>query len=119
MVALGGDAFVDLYSESAARAIVTVRDADADALTALAQEHGVPLTPLGRTGGSVLAVEGQFEVPVAEVREAWAATPPPPPRPHGLSRGLGPRRPRIFSRPHDPRGPLPLGSLLYLTRVLP
>lgn len=75
-VALAGDAFVDLYAESAARAVVTVRDTDADALVALAEQHGVPLTPLGRTGGSVLAVEGQFEVPVAEVREAWTATLP-------------------------------------------
>ncbi|MDT0203852.1 phosphoribosylformylglycinamidine synthase subunit PurL [Nocardioides sp. AE5] len=75
-VAVGADAFVDLFSESAARAVVTVRDADADALVALAEKHGVPLTPLGRTGGDVLAVEGQFEVPVAELRDAWTATLP-------------------------------------------
>ena len=72
----GGDAFVALFSESAARAIVTVTTDNADRLAALAERHGVPLTPLGRTGGDVLSVEGQFEVPVAELRDAWSATLP-------------------------------------------
>ncbi|QIX25429.1 phosphoribosylformylglycinamidine synthase subunit PurL [Nocardioides sp. JQ2195] len=80
-VAVPGDAFVDLFAESAARAIVTVPDAQADALVALAEKHGVPATPLGRTGGSTLTVEGSgsetlFEVPVAEIRDAWSATLP-------------------------------------------
>ena len=44
----GGDAFVALFAESAARAIVTTTTDNADALVALAQHHGVPLTPLGR-----------------------------------------------------------------------
>ncbi|HET7682350.1 MAG TPA: phosphoribosylformylglycinamidine synthase subunit PurL [Marmoricola sp.] len=75
-VALGGDAFVALFSESAARALVTVRPGDTDRLVALAQEHGVPLTPLGETGGAVLAVEGQFDIPLTELREAWTGTLP-------------------------------------------
>ncbi len=40
------------------------------------REHGVPLTPLGVTGGDALVVDGQFEVPLAELREAWTATLP-------------------------------------------
>jgi phosphoribosylformylglycinamidine synthase subunit PurL len=72
----GGDAFVALFAESAARAIVTVTTDNADALVALAQRHGVPLTPLGQTGGDALVVEGQFEVPVAQAREAWQTTLP-------------------------------------------
>ncbi|WP_426245766.1 phosphoribosylformylglycinamidine synthase subunit PurL [Nocardioides sp. LHG3406-4] len=75
-VALPGDAFCDLFGESAARVVVTVRDADADALVELAHRHGVPLTPLGRTGGTELVVEGQFTVPLSEVRAAWTATLP-------------------------------------------
>ncbi|WP_067433864.1 phosphoribosylformylglycinamidine synthase subunit PurL [Nocardioides jensenii] len=80
-VAVQGDAFVDLYAESAARAIVTVPDASADALVALAEKHGVPLTPLGRTGGAGISVEGPagdtlFDVPVEEIRAAWVATLP-------------------------------------------
>ena len=65
-----------LFSESTARALVTVTDEQADALVALAQHHGVPLTPLGRTGGDTIAVEGAFEVPVAEAKAAWRATLP-------------------------------------------
>ena len=72
----GGDAFVALFSESTARALVTVTDDRADALVALAERHGVPLTPLGRTGGDTLAVEGVFELPVADAKAAWQATLP-------------------------------------------
>ncbi|KRF20906.1 phosphoribosylglycinamide synthetase [Nocardioides sp. Soil797] len=80
-VAVTGDAFVDLYAESAARAIVTVPDASADALIALAEKHGVPITPLGRTGGSALTVEGAggeslFDLSAEEIRAAWSATLP-------------------------------------------
>ena len=75
-VAVPGDAFVGLFSESAARAIVTVPDDAVDTLVALAREHGVPLGSIGATGGSDLSVEGQFTVPVAEVRSGWAATLP-------------------------------------------
>ncbi|WP_110239835.1 phosphoribosylformylglycinamidine synthase subunit PurL [Nocardioides gilvus] len=75
-VTLAGDPFVALYAESAARALVTVTDDQVEALTALAAEHGVPLTRLGTTGGSELVVEDQFSVPVAEVKSAWVATLP-------------------------------------------
>ena len=40
-----GTRFVALFSESAARAIVTVTTDNADRLVALAERHGVPLTP--------------------------------------------------------------------------
>ncbi len=75
-VALPGDAFLDLFGESAARVVVTVTDDGADALVDLAHRHGVPLTPLGRTGGSELSVEDQFTIPLADLREAWTATLP-------------------------------------------
>ncbi|EON22815.1 MULTISPECIES: phosphoribosylformylglycinamidine synthase subunit PurL [Nocardioides] len=75
-VALEGDPFVALFSESAARAIVTVTTDNADRLVALAEKHGVAITPLGQTGGDTISVEGQFEVPVAELRAAWSATLP-------------------------------------------
>ncbi|WP_408898002.1 phosphoribosylformylglycinamidine synthase subunit PurL [Nocardioides sp. R1-1] len=75
-VSLEGDAFVELFSESAARAVVTVADGDLDELRALCARHDVAMTELGTTGGDTLAVEGQFEVPLAELREAWSATLP-------------------------------------------
>jgi phosphoribosylformylglycinamidine synthase len=75
-VAVPDDPFVGLFAESTGRVLVTVPDADADRLVDLAQRHGVPLTPLGRTGGSTLAVEGLFEVPLDELRRAWSTTLP-------------------------------------------
>uniref|UniRef100_UPI0025F8CEA3 AIR synthase-related protein n=1 Tax=Nocardioides sp. TaxID=35761 RepID=UPI0025F8CEA3 len=75
-VAVPCDAFVGLFSESAARVLVTVADGDAERLVELAAEHGVAITPLGVTGGDTLAVDGQFEIPLAELREAWTATLP-------------------------------------------
>ncbi|WP_205474094.1 phosphoribosylformylglycinamidine synthase subunit PurL [Nocardioides sp. SYSU D00038] len=75
-VALPGDPFVALFSESTARCLVTVPDADLDRLTALAERHGVPLTELGRTGGDTIAVEGQFELNLLELRSEWMATLP-------------------------------------------
>ncbi|GIH78959.1 phosphoribosylformylglycinamidine synthase subunit PurL [Planobispora longispora] len=65
----GDDAFVDLFSESAARALVTVRPEAFDALAELCAAHEVPCYGLGGTGGGTLAVEGVLEIPVAELRE--------------------------------------------------
>jgi phosphoribosylformylglycinamidine synthase len=75
-VRVEGDAFVGLFAESAGRAIVTVPAGSVEELTTLALEHGVPIAHLGRTGGDVLAIEGQFEVPLPELRETWSATLP-------------------------------------------
>jgi phosphoribosylformylglycinamidine synthase len=75
-VDLPGDAFLDLFSESAGRALVTVAPGDVDALTGLAARHGVPLTALGATGGDAVEVGGQFRLPLAEARAAWTATLP-------------------------------------------
>ncbi|MCW2780218.1 MAG: Phosphoribosylformylglycinamidine synthase 2 [Marmoricola sp.] len=75
-VQLEGDAFIGLFSESAARVVVTVKPADADRLTDLAARYGVPLTALGQTGGTGLVVEGSFEIAVEDLRAAWTATIP-------------------------------------------
>jgi phosphoribosylformylglycinamidine synthase len=70
------DAFVCLFSESAARVLVTVPDGDGERLASLAARHGVPLAELGRTGGTELVVEGQFSLSLSEIRDAWSATLP-------------------------------------------
>jgi len=75
-VSVEGDPFVGLFSESAARAVVTVRPDDADRLAELARRRGVPLTRLGATGGDALVVDGQFDVPIDELRAAWTVTLP-------------------------------------------
>jgi phosphoribosylformylglycinamidine synthase len=76
LASVAADSFVALFSESTARALVTTTDDRADALVELAGRHGVPLTRLGRTGGDTLAVEGVFDLPVAEAKAAWRATLP-------------------------------------------
>ncbi len=70
------DPFVDLFSESSARAIVVVAEDRHDDLVALAEEHGVELSSIGRTGGDAFEVAGQFEVPLVELRADWEATLP-------------------------------------------
>ncbi|VXC31602.1 phosphoribosylformylglycinamidine synthase subunit PurL [Nocardioides sp. AX2bis] len=76
----GGDPFVALFSESAARCVVTVSETGVEALIALATHHGVPLTLLGTTGGDALVVgaggETVLDVPLEELHATWTATLP-------------------------------------------
>jgi phosphoribosylformylglycinamidine synthase len=71
-----GDPFVALFSESAARAVVTVAPEDEERLFELSAEHGVPITSLGETRGDALSVDGVLEVPLEELRGAWTRTLP-------------------------------------------
>ncbi|MED7929294.1 phosphoribosylformylglycinamidine synthase subunit PurL [Nonomuraea sp. LP-02] len=68
-VTLSGDPFIDLFSESAARALVVVRPEAYDEFASLCGRHDVPCYGLGVTGGASLVVEDVFEVPVEELRE--------------------------------------------------
>ncbi len=75
-VTLPGDPFLDLFSESTARVLVTVAEGDVDRLGDLAARHGVPVTDLGTTGGDDLVVDGQFGINLLELRATWTATLP-------------------------------------------
>ncbi len=70
--------FVQLFSESAARVLVSVSRGQEAAFAALAAERGVPCAALGavRAPSSVLAVEGLFDIPLDELREAHTGTLP-------------------------------------------
>ncbi|MGA9103164.1 phosphoribosylformylglycinamidine synthase subunit PurL [Aeromicrobium sp.] len=68
--------FVHLFSESSARAIAVVAEDRHDELVTLAEEHGVELASIGRTGGDAFEVAGEFSVPIAELRADWEATLP-------------------------------------------
>ena len=68
--------FIELFSESSARAIVVVAEHRHDEFVALAEEHGVELASIGITGGDVLDVAGQFSVALTELRADWEATLP-------------------------------------------
>ncbi len=76
----GWDPFLTLFAESAARALVAVEPENVDRFTALCAEHGCPVTELGISGGlgdeAALTVDGEFSIPLAELREAWTATIP-------------------------------------------
>jgi phosphoribosylformylglycinamidine synthase len=75
-VQLGADLFVTLFSETSARAVVALADADVErALTVLA-DHDVPVTRLGRTGGDTLTVADAFEIPLDELRRTHDSTLP-------------------------------------------
>jgi phosphoribosylformylglycinamidine synthase subunit PurL len=75
-VSLLGDPFVGLFSESAARAIVTVPDDRVESFLTMAASLGVPAGPIGRTGGPALTVTGHVEIPLDELSAAWRATLP-------------------------------------------
>ncbi|WP_250032070.1 phosphoribosylformylglycinamidine synthase subunit PurL [Paractinoplanes maris] len=73
----GNSAFVQLFSESAGRALVVIPRGHDKAFVALAAEFGVPCTPLGATSAEpVLVVRDQFSLPLDEAREAYEGTLP-------------------------------------------
>ena len=72
----GDDAFVDLFSESSARALVTVAPESFDAFAELCAAREVPCYGLGTTGGDSLKVAGVLDIPVTELRETHTATLP-------------------------------------------
>jgi len=70
------DPFIELFSESSARAMVVVSEERHDEFVALAEKHGVELASVGRTGGETIEVAGQLSISVAELKAAWQATLP-------------------------------------------
>jgi phosphoribosylformylglycinamidine synthase subunit PurL len=72
-IALTGDPFVALFSESAGRAIVAVTD---DRFEQLCAERGLPVTELGRATGTALQIDGVLTVDLAELRSTHEETLP-------------------------------------------
>ncbi|HKY58488.1 MAG TPA: phosphoribosylformylglycinamidine synthase subunit PurL [Aeromicrobium sp.] len=72
------DPFIQLFSESTARVLVTVAEDQHEAFVELAESAGVPLASIGLTGGADLTVAGPlgFTVSLAELRADWSATLP-------------------------------------------
>ncbi|HEY8473237.1 MAG TPA: phosphoribosylformylglycinamidine synthase subunit PurL [Natronosporangium sp.] len=73
-----GGAFGFLFSESAARALVSVPLGREKAFSSLCAERGVPWVALGVVGNAdgPLKVVNEFEIPLAELRAAWSETLP-------------------------------------------
>jgi len=72
VVATGVDAFEALFSESGARALVSVAFDQVAAFEDLCAEHGVPVLVLGETSDdATLTVRGEFEIGLAELGPIW------------------------------------------------
>jgi phosphoribosylformylglycinamidine synthase len=75
-VSLPGDPFVELFSESVARAVVAVRPEHEARVAALSESAGVPVRRLGAVGGDAFEVEGQFSIPLGELRDVYGGALP-------------------------------------------
>jgi phosphoribosylformylglycinamidine synthase len=65
------DPFIDLFSESAARALVSVPQERAAEFTALALSQDVPFRHIGRVAGESLKITGVLEVRLDELSQVW------------------------------------------------
>jgi phosphoribosylformylglycinamidine synthase subunit PurL len=72
----GLDPFVQLFSESAGRALVSVPRSEELRFTEMCSARGLPCTRIGVTDGEALDVQDLFELPLAELREAHEGTLP-------------------------------------------
>jgi phosphoribosylformylglycinamidine synthase len=72
------DPFVALFAESAGRAVVTVPRSEEVRFTDMCSARALPFARIGVVDLSSghLEVQGQFTVPLHELREAWSATLP-------------------------------------------
>ena len=62
-----------LFSESQARALVSLDDKNAGILKTITESNNVPMSVIGRVGGTGFLIKGLIDIPVSEARRAWAA----------------------------------------------
>ncbi|WP_194817138.1 phosphoribosylformylglycinamidine synthase subunit PurL [Nocardia sp. XZ_19_385] len=74
----GSDPFVQLFSESAGRVLVAVPRTEETRFTKMCDARGLPWVRIGVVdqGSDELEVQGQFTVPLAELRTAYEGTLP-------------------------------------------
>ncbi|MGW5447633.1 phosphoribosylformylglycinamidine synthase subunit PurL [Streptomyces asiaticus] len=72
----GLDPFVLLFSESAGRAIVAVPRSEEVRFNDMCGARGLPAARIGVVDGDAIDVQGQFSIPLAELRESYEATIP-------------------------------------------
>ena len=61
-----------LFGESQSRVVVSVKEKDLGRLRDIAAKEGAPLQVLGEVGGPRLAIQPLLQLPVEELRMAWA-----------------------------------------------
>ncbi|MFI0817301.1 phosphoribosylformylglycinamidine synthase subunit PurL [Streptomyces sp. NPDC021098] len=72
----GTDPFVLLFSESAGRAVVSVPRSEEIRFNDMCGARGLPAARIGVVDGETIDVQGQFSIPLAELRESYEATIP-------------------------------------------
>jgi phosphoribosylformylglycinamidine (FGAM) synthase-like enzyme len=72
----GLDAFTFLFSESAGRAIVAVPRSEELRFTDMCAARGLPVTRVGVVDGDAVEVQGEFTIPLAELRAGHEGTIP-------------------------------------------
>ncbi|MBI0296567.1 phosphoribosylformylglycinamidine synthase subunit PurL [Streptomyces sp. PRKS01-29] len=72
----GLDPFVLLFSESAGRAVVAVPRSEEVRFNDMCGARGLPAARIGVIDGDAIDVQGQFSIPLAELRESYEATIP-------------------------------------------
>lgn len=70
------DPFTDLFSESTARAIVTVNPSNHNAVMDMAGHFGLEVQAIGLTGRNTFTVSNNFDIDIAQLRERWTQTLP-------------------------------------------
>ncbi|GHG58284.1 phosphoribosylformylglycinamidine synthase subunit PurL [Streptomyces griseocarneus] len=70
------DPFVFLFSESAGRAVVAVPRSEELRFNDMCGARGLPATRIGVVDGETIDVQGQFAIPLTELRQAHEATIP-------------------------------------------
>ncbi|MGW2632606.1 phosphoribosylformylglycinamidine synthase subunit PurL [Streptomyces chattanoogensis] len=72
----GLDPFVFLFSESAGRAVVAVPRSEELRFTDMCGARGLPATRIGVVDGAEIDVQGQFSIPLSELKDAHEGTIP-------------------------------------------
>ncbi|WP_419996864.1 phosphoribosylformylglycinamidine synthase subunit PurL [Streptomyces boninensis] len=72
----GLDATTFLFSESQGRAVVAVPRSEELRFTDMCGARGLPATRIGVVDGDAVELQGEFTLPLSELREAWEATIP-------------------------------------------
>ncbi|MFI6696454.1 phosphoribosylformylglycinamidine synthase subunit PurL [Streptomyces sp. NPDC050433] len=70
----GLDAFTALFSESAGRAVVAVPRSEELRFTDMCAARGLPATRIGVVDGEEVEVQGEFSIPLSELRAAHEGT---------------------------------------------
>jgi phosphoribosylformylglycinamidine synthase II len=70
------DPFVWLFSESGARAVVALPRSEEMRFLEMCDARGFPATRIGVVDGDRLEIQDLFDVPLAELRDAWEGTLP-------------------------------------------